>query len=94
MTPPSSQAAVAFEVSPEEVNKPLRECIAAALDNYFHHLDGHKPENLYSMVLAEMEVPLLEAMLKYTGGNQSHAAIMLGINRGTLRKKLKQYGLD
>ena len=94
MTPPSAQAATIIEVSPEDSNKPLRECIAIALENYFHHLDGHKPENLYPMVLAEMEVPLLEAILKYTGGNQSHAAVMLGINRGTLRKKLKQYGLD
>ena len=94
MTPPSTQTAAIFEVSPENSNKPLRECIATALDNYFHHLDGHYPDNLYQMVLAEMEAPLLEAVLKHTSGNQSHAAIMLGINRGTLRKKLKQYGLD
>ena len=45
------------------------------------------------MVLAEMEIPLLEKVLEYTSGNQTKAAELLGLNRGTLRKKLKQYGL-
>lgn len=45
------------------------------------------------MVLNEVEVPLLEAVLSYTGGNQTQAAEVLGINRGTLRKKLKEYNL-
>ena len=48
---------------------------------------------LYPMVLAEMEIPLLEKVLEYTRGNQTKAAELLGLNRGTLRKKLKQYGL-
>lgn len=93
MTPPAGSPAV-LEVGNEVSNKPLRECIASALQNYFHHLDGHHPDNLYQLVLAEMEAPLLKAVLEYTGGNQSQAAIMLGINRGTLRKKLRQYGLE
>jgi Fis family transcriptional regulator len=45
------------------------------------------------MVLAEVEVPLLEAVMEYTKGNQSRAAILLGLSRGTLRKKLKIYGM-
>jgi len=87
-------AEAVFEVSTEESHRPLRECIATALKDYFHHLDGHEPDNLYQMVLQEMEEPLLRAVLEHTRSNQSRAAIMLGLNRGTLRKKMKQYDLD
>jgi len=73
--------------------KPLRDCVADAMDNYFHQLEGHPTNDLYRMVLAELEEPLFRAVLRHTGGNQSKASEMLGINRGTLRKKLKQYGL-
>jgi len=82
-----------FQVDTEQSHRPLRDCIATAMVNYFHHLDGHEPDNLYQMVLQEMEEPLLRAVLEYTRSNQSRAAIMLGLNRGTLRKKLKQYNL-
>ena len=54
---------------------------------------GDSQSELYPMVLAEMEIPLLEKVLEYTRGNQTKAAELLGLNRGTLRKKLKQYGL-
>lgn len=73
--------------------KPLRNCVEDAMENYFHQLEGHPTNDLYKMVLAELEEPLFRAVLKHTGGNQSKASEMLGINRGTLRKKLKQYGL-
>lgn len=49
------------------------------------------PSNLYKLVLQEVEEPLFETVLNYTRGNQSRAAEVLGINRTTLRKKLKQY---
>ena len=45
------------------------------------------------MVLAEIEAPLLEEIMAYTRHNQTKASVMLGLNRGTLRKKLKQYNL-
>ena len=64
-----------------------------ALETYFHTLNGHKPEALYDMVIGEVEKPLFRAVLDYTGGNQSQAADILGINRGTLRKKLRRHGL-
>ncbi len=67
---------------------------AEALDSYFATLNGHKPGQLYDLVLREVEEPLFKAVLEYVEGNQSRAADMLGINRGTLRKKLKTYGLD
>ncbi|MEJ2160885.1 MAG: DNA-binding transcriptional regulator Fis [Chromatiales bacterium] len=74
-------------------NKPLRQLTEEALDSYFETLNGHNPGELYSLVIGEVEQPLLKAVLEYTEGNQSRAADILGINRGTLRKKLKTYGL-
>lgn len=74
-------------------DQPLRESVTHALQNYFGRLDGFTPANLYDMVLEEVEIPLLEAVLRFTRGNQSRAAIILGISRGTLRKKLKQYNI-
>lgn len=72
---------------------PLRVQVQSALRDYFCQLDGHTPSNLYKMVIEQVEPPLLEAVLYYTGGNQTKAADILGINRSTLRKKLKQYGI-
>jgi Fis family transcriptional regulator, factor for inversion stimulation protein len=69
-------------------------CMAQeALDRYFQTLNGHRPEELYDLVIGEVEKPLFKAVLEYTGGNQSLAAAILGINRGTLRKKLRRHGL-
>jgi Fis family transcriptional regulator, factor for inversion stimulation protein len=50
--------------------------------------------NIYNMVMAEIEAPLIKAVMRHTKGNQSKAAILLGISRGTLRKKLKQYDIE
>ncbi len=72
----------------------LRECVQIAMKKYLSQLDGFPAANIYDMVFAEVEAPLLETILQYTKGNQSKAAIILGISRGTLRKKLKLYGLD
>jgi len=78
----------------DEQNAPLSDHIKSMLEGYFKDLDGHLPADLYQMVLQEIEQPLLESVLHYTRGNQSKAAIVLGLNRGTLRKKLKQYDLN
>jgi Fis family transcriptional regulator len=64
------------------------------LTTYFENLNGHKPGDLYQLVMGEVEKPLFRAVLSYTNGNQSEAAEILGINRGTLRKKLKDYKLQ
>jgi Fis family transcriptional regulator, factor for inversion stimulation protein len=71
----------------------LRGCVEQAMENYFKHLDGQPVSDVYEMVMAEVEAPMLEIVLKYTRHNQTRAAHVLGLNRGTLRKKLKQYGL-
>lgn len=80
-------------VAAEHTTAPLSDCVTQALADYFEQLEGHPAANLYDMLMTEVEVPLLKATLTHTNGNQSRAAEILGINRGTLRKKLKLYGL-
>ncbi|WP_221800216.1 DNA-binding transcriptional regulator Fis [Oceanobacter mangrovi] len=80
-------------VTPAESNQTLRDSVEKALQNYFDQLDGQEVAGIYDMVLSEVEVPLLETVMKYTRDNQTKASIVLGLNRGTLRKKLKQYGM-
>ena len=72
----------------------LRESVRRALASYFKQLDGHPAANIYQMVLAEVEQPLLESVMEHTEGNQTRAAEALGISRSTLRKKLALYNLD
>ena len=71
----------------------LRDNVSQAMDTYFSMLDGSDVSEVYQLVMSEVEAPLLESVLKYTRGNQTKAAKVLGLNRGTLRKKLKIYGL-
>ena len=71
----------------------LRQSVRQAVCAYLDELDGQLGSDVYQMVLAEMEAPLLEEIMRYTRNNQTRASQMLGLNRGTLRKKLKQYGL-
>src|SRR5256885_16064045 len=73
---------------------PLRSQAEEALQCYFETLNGHKPAHLYDLVMREVEEPLFRVVLDYAEGNQSEAANILGINRGTLRKKLKELGLS
>ncbi len=73
---------------------PLRNHVYEALRIYFHNLGDQQPSNLYDLVLREMEAPLLEIVMLRTEGNRTKAAELLGINRGTLRKKLRQYDID
>ncbi|HDZ15853.1 MAG TPA: DNA-binding transcriptional regulator Fis [Methylophaga aminisulfidivorans] len=90
-TQPTSLNQLAVDAA--QTTAPLNECVTRAIADYFQQLEGHPAANLYEMLMTEVEVPLLKATLEHTSGNQSRAAEILGINRGTLRKKLKQYGL-
>ena len=72
---------------------PLRSLTEQALGSYFASLNGHAPGRLYDLVMREVEEPLFRAVLDFSAGNQSRAADILGINRGTLRKKLRVYGI-
>jgi Fis family transcriptional regulator len=80
-----------IRVTAEELT--LRSHAERALSDYFMNLNGSHPAGLYNLVLREVEEPLFRVVLDYVEGNQSRAADILGINRGTLRKKLKQFGL-
>ncbi len=71
----------------------LRDAVTTAVRTYLDELDGQVSTDVYQMVLAEVEAPLLEEIMAYTRNNQTRASLMLGLNRGTLRKKLKQYNL-
>lgn len=71
----------------------LEQCVVRSLNEYFANLDGAKPHALHELVLQAVERPLLRFAMERTGGNQSAAAELLGINRNTLRKKLTEYGL-
>lgn len=70
---------------------PVAACVKSALERYFSDLNGEKTSGVYDMVIAEVERPLLEIVMRHTESNQSRAAEVLGINRNTLRKKLKRY---
>jgi len=71
----------------------LERSVRRAVDGYFRDLDGVKPQGVYDMVINCVERPLIEAVLLRVDGNQTHAAEMLGINRNTLRKKMKNHGI-
>ena len=72
----------------------LYNAVKHSIRRYLHELDGGIPNEMYEMVIRQVEQPLLEAVLDHTRGNQSKAAEYLGLNRGTLRKKLRAYNLD
>ena len=77
----------------EATSQTLRDNVEQSLNSYFRQLDGQPVTDVYQMVLSEIEAPLFETVMHYTKDNQTKASQLLGLNRGTLRKKLKQYGL-
>jgi Fis family transcriptional regulator, factor for inversion stimulation protein len=76
----------------EEISQ-LYTAVKHSIRRYLYELDGTSPHDMYDLVLKQIERPLLEAVLEHTRGNQSKAAEYLGLNRGTLRKKLRLYNL-
>jgi len=77
----------------ERRKQPLRASVQYALERYFRDLEGHDADCVYDMVIGQVEQAMLESIMQHTRSNQTRAAEMLGINRSTLRKKLKLYGL-
>jgi len=85
--PVSAAAAVGTDASLEEIiEKKMQECVRG--------LRGHASANLHNLMVGLVEKPLLRAVMRETKGNQVRAAQLLGINRNTLRKKLKEHGID
>ena len=84
---PVSAAVVGTDASLEEIiEKKMHECVRG--------LRGHTSANLHGLMVGLVEKPLLRAVMRETKGNQVRAAQLLGINRNTLRKKLKEHGID
>lgn len=75
----------------DKLQPALRQCVADALTRYFKDMDGHDPNGMYRLVMDEVEAPLLDTVMQQCEGNQTRAAAILGINRATLRKKLRQH---
>jgi len=71
----------------------IDQAVTSSLEKYFRDLEGARPSAIYDMVIAAVERPMLEVVMKQAHGNQLRASEMLGINRNTLRKKLQLYGM-
>ena len=85
--PVSTAAAVGTDASLEDViERKMHECVRG--------LRGHAAANLHGLMVGLVEKPLLRVVMRETKGNQVRAAQLLGINRNTLRKKLKEHGID
>lgn len=80
---------------PEEIETtlPLCELVKIAVENYFNQLNGESVTGLHGLVIQEIEKPLIEMVLNHARFNQSKASEILGISRGTLRKKMAEYDL-
>lgn len=71
----------------------LRSNVTEIMKHYFANLKGEEPRNVYDFFLDEIEEPLLSVVMKQVRNNQSEAARILGISRGTLRSLLKKFGM-
>lgn len=90
--PATSDAEQPEENQQQEISQ-LSHAVKHSIRRYLFELEGTQPNNMYDLVLRQIEQPLFEAILEHTKGNQSRAAELLGLNRGTLRKKLRSYNL-
>ncbi|MFN2329241.1 MAG: DNA-binding transcriptional regulator Fis [Chromatocurvus sp.] len=72
----------------------LHDTVTACVRQYLGEIDGEPTTDFYQLVLSQVEPPLLREVMAYTRHNQTRAAEMLGLNRGTLRKKLRQYDIS
>ena len=94
---PILNASLALRAEPAPLSQPqpaLRDYVAKAVRRYLLDLGSCDSHELYDIVLREIEVPMLVEVMRHCQGNQSKAAATLGLNRATLRKKLKEYGIS
>ena len=82
------------KTDPLRKKDPVCQCVRRSLKRYFKDMNGEEPSNVYQMVITEIEKPLLEVVMEQSDSNQTRASRVLGINRNTLRKKLRQYKLE
>lgn len=79
---------------PEPAPISLEEVVLDRLRAYASSLQGHQPQDLYDLIMPQLERPLVRVAMELAEGKQKHAASMLGIHRNTLRKRLESLGLD
>lgn len=72
----------------------LEKWLQKTVRQYISHMNGYDNGRLYDLIVGGVEKPLVEMVLKETGGNQTQAANILGINRNTLRKKIQDFGIQ
>jgi len=84
---------VESQKQPKIQNSTLTEAIERTISGYLDAMQGQQVDDLYESLLSEIEAPLLNSVMKSTSNNQSLTAKILGLNRGTLRKKMKKYGM-
>lgn len=74
---------------------PVRGVVRKRVEQFYKNAtrEGSFPKEIYALIMEETECPMLEATMEFTGNNQSRSARILGLNRGTFRKKLEQYGM-
>lgn len=89
----SSDSLLSSDTELAPVNAPLRVHVERVVREYFAALEDEMPTDFYELILREVELPLLTVVLEQTRGNQTKCAQILGLNRGTLRKKLKTHNL-
>jgi Fis family transcriptional regulator len=77
-----------------EQSHPIAESVTSSINEYFKHLEGAPTNNLYELVIREVEKPLISSIMGFAQGNQSQAAKWLGISRNTLRKLIAKYGIN
>ncbi|MEM6998421.1 MAG: helix-turn-helix domain-containing protein [Pseudomonadota bacterium] len=90
--------AKAKKQTPQDRKEPSEKCLAnnvrSAMEDYFDDLDGHQAGELYELFLQQVEKPFFDVVMQHSKGNLSQAAKILGLNRATLRSRLKKYNLD
>lgn len=78
----------------DESQRSLEGLLLERLHAYVESLQGHRPENMYGLIMPQLERPLIRVAMELSGGRQVQAAQMLGIHRNTLRTRLRDLGLD
>ncbi len=74
---------------------PYCDNISTNVIQFLHnHTREDEPSDIYEQVIREVEKSLFVRVMRYVSGNQTRAAKIMGLNRGTLRKKLRKYGID
>lgn len=91
--PNGPECNLAIDLQEQDYQVSLSQAVETSVSNYLIAMQGQDLTNLYDILLQEVEAPLLTVVMRQTAFNQSRAAKMLGLNRGTLRKKLKRYDL-